>query len=102
MTQYIMEMKNISKQFFGTTVVENVNFELRHGEIHALVGENGAGKSTLIKILCGVYQKDSGQIFLNGMPAKINCSRDAQNLGISAVYQEINLIPHLTVAENIY
>lgn len=102
MTQYFMEMKNISKRFFGTVALENVNFKLRHGDIHALVGENGAGKSTLVKILCGVYQKDSGQIFFNGMPVEINCSRDAQNLGVGAVFQEINLVPRLTVAENIF
>lgn len=102
MTQYFMEMKNISKRFIKNIALENVNFNLRAGEIHALVGENGAGKSTLIKILCGVYQKDSGQIFFNGELVNINSSRDAQNLGVSVVYQDINLVPRLTVAENIY
>ena len=102
MIQSFIEMKNISKRFINTIALENVQFDLRPCEIHALVGENGAGKTTLIKILCGVYQKDSGQIFFNGMSVEINCSRDAQNLGVGTVYQEINLVPRLTVAENIY
>ena len=102
MIQSFIEMKNISKRFINTIALENVQFDLRPCEIHALVGENGAGKTTLIKILCGVYQKGSGQIFFNGMSVEINCSRDAQNLGVGTVYQEINLVPRLTVAENIY
>jgi len=102
MTQPFMEMKNIFKRFVNTIALENTNFNLRPCEIHALVGENGAGKTTLIKILYGIHKKDSGQIFFNGMPVEINCSRDAQNLGVGAVFQEINLVPRLTVAENIY
>jgi len=102
MTQSFVEMNNISKRFINVIALDNVHFDLRPHEIHAIVGENGAGKTTLVKILCGVCQKDSGQIIFNKMPVKINCSRDAQNLGVSSVFQEINLVPCLTVAENIY
>jgi monosaccharide-transporting ATPase len=83
-----------------------VDFTLRKGEIHALMGENGAGKSTLIKVLTGVYPKDSGQIFLNlnsGLKEiNVRSPYEAQNLGISTVYQEITLCPNLTVAENMF
>ena len=74
---------------------------MRPGEIHALMGENGAGKSTLIKILTGVYQKDEGTILLDGRQVEIKSTIDAQNMGISTVYQELNMIPHLSVGENI-
>ncbi|MDL2218227.1 sugar ABC transporter ATP-binding protein [Christensenellaceae bacterium OttesenSCG-928-M15] len=100
----ILSMRNICKAFPGVRALHNVDFTLRKGEIHALMGENGAGKSTLIKVLTGVYQKDSGQINLAGMDkeAMIKSPQDAQNLGISTVYQEISLCPNLTVAENIF
>ena len=99
----ILEMRNIVKTFPGVRALQNVDFTLRSGEIHALMGENGAGKSTLIKVLTGVYSKDAGVINLDGKPdVKIHSPQDAQNLGISTVYQEITLCPNLTVAENMY
>lgn len=100
----VLEMRGIYKSFPGVCALQNVDFTLEEGEIHALMGENGAGKSTLIKVLTGVYEKDEGQIFLKGLnkPAVIHSPQDAQNLGISTVYQEITLCPNLTVAENMY
>lgn len=100
----VLEMKNIYKSFPGVRALQNVDFTLCEGEIHALMGENGAGKSTLIKVLTGVYQKDEGQIFLKGheKAVAIRSPQDAQNLGISTVYQEITLCPNLSVAENMY
>ena len=97
-------MRNISKSFPGVRALQNVDFTLCEGEIHALMGENGAGKSTLIKVLTGVYSKDEGDIFIKGLDkaAVIHSPQDAQNLGISTVYQEITLCPNLTVAENMY
>lgn len=100
----VLEMKNIYKSFPGVKALQAVDFTLCEGEIHALMGENGAGKSTLIKVLTGVYEKDGGDIFLKeheGAVA-IRSPQDAQNLGISTVYQEITLCPNLSVAENMY
>jgi len=99
-----LSMRNISKAFPGVQALNNVDFTLRKGEIHALMGENGAGKSTLIKVLTGVYSRDAGQINLAGVdkPLVIRSPRDAQSLGISTVYQEISLCPNLTVAENMF
>ena len=100
----VLEMRNIHKSFPGVRALQGVDFTLCKGEIHALMGENGAGKSTLIKVLTGVYEKDEGEIFLQGMEkaAVIKSPQDAQKLGISTVYQEITLCPNLTVAENMY
>ncbi len=98
----ILEMKNIYKSFPGVRALSDVDFYLCPGEIHALMGENGAGKSTLIKVLTGVYSKDEGEIILGGKSVTIRSPQDAQNLGISTVYQEITLCPNLTVAENMY
>ena len=100
----VLEMKNIHKSFPGVRAVQAVDFTLCEGEIHALMGENGAGKSTLIKVLTGVYSKDSGDIFLKGhdKAVAIHSPQDAQNLGISTVYQEITLCPNLSVAENMF
>lgn len=100
----VLEMRGISKYFPGVRALQGVDFTLREGEIHALMGENGAGKSTLIKVLTGVYAKDEGQIFLKGKegPVSIKSPQDAQNVGISTVYQEITLCPNLTVAENMF
>ncbi|MCQ2519919.1 MAG: sugar ABC transporter ATP-binding protein [Lachnospiraceae bacterium] len=97
-------MKGIYKEFPGVKALQNVDFFLNKGEIHALMGENGAGKSTLIKVLTGVYAKDKGDIFLAGheKAVAIHSPQDAQKLGISTVYQEITLCPNLTVAENMY
>ena len=100
----VLEMRNIHKSFPGVRALQGVDFTICEGEIHALMGENGAGKSTLIKVLTGVYEKDEGEIYLKGLnkPAVIKSPQDAQNLGISTVYQEITLCPNLTVAENMY
>ncbi len=100
--KYILEAKNISKQFPGVLALDNVSFQLKPGEIHALVGENGAGKSTLIKIFCGVYSKDSGEIYVNGESIRIPDVPNARRHGITFVPQEIELMNGLNVAENIY
>ena len=96
-----LEMRGISKQFPGVHALDGVDFDLRAGEVHAIVGENGAGKSTLMKILGGVYQPDAGAITLLGKPVTIQNPRHAQTLGIGIVHQELNLFPVLTVAENV-
>ena len=100
----VLTMRGICKRFPGTKALDQVDFTLRRGEIHALMGENGAGKSTLIKVLTGVYEKDAGSIHLDGIEgeARIHSPQDAQNIGISTVYQEITLCPNLTVAENMF
>jgi monosaccharide-transporting ATPase len=98
----LLEMRGITKLFPGVRALDHVDFTLRRGEIHALLGENGAGKSTLIKILTGVYRRDGGTVRLAGRPITPRSPLHAQSLGISTVYQEVNLIPHLSVAENIF
>ncbi len=100
----VLEMRGICKYFPGVRALQNVDFTLREGEIHALMGENGAGKSTLIKVLTGVYPKDGGKVCIKGVEgaAVIRSPQDAQNAGISTVYQEITLCPNLSVAENIF
>jgi simple sugar transport system ATP-binding protein len=98
---YVLTMRGISKSFPGVQALQDVNFTLRAGEIHALVGENGAGKSTLIKVLTGVERMDQGTITLSGQEIQARSPQHAHQLGISTVYQEINLCPNLTVAENI-
>ena len=100
----VLEMRNIHKSFPGVRALQAVDFTLRKGEVHALMGENGAGKSTLIKVLTGVYTKDKGEIHLEGTEGAvaIHSPQDAQNLGISTVYQEITLCPNLSVAENMF
>ncbi len=100
----VLEMRGICKYFPGVRALQDVDFTLREGEIHALMGENGAGKSTLIKVLTGVYPKDGGEVHIKGIEgaAVIRSPQDAQNAGISTVYQEITLCPNLTVAENMY
>lgn len=97
----ILKMEGICKSFNSVSVLKNVNFSVNRGEVHALMGENGAGKSTLIKILTGIYPKDAGKIIVSGEEVEI-CSRgDAQRYGIGVIYQELSLIPTLTVAQNI-
>ncbi len=100
----VLSMRKICKAFPGVRALQDVDFTLCKGEIHALMGENGAGKSTLVKVLTGVYPKDSGQIHIAGINKEITVKspQDAQNLGISTVYQEITLCPNLTVAENMF
>jgi ribose transport system ATP-binding protein len=95
-------MRQIRKTFPGVVALDNVDFELRRGEVHILLGENGAGKSTLMKILSGAYQKSAGQIIFDGAEIDIRNPKHAQTLGISTVYQEFNLIPHLPIGENIF
>lgn len=103
---FVLELRGIYKSFPGVKALQNVDFKLRKGEIHALMGENGAGKSTLIKVLTGVYSKDAGDIFIEkgGTAEKVvfHSPQEAQRAGISTVYQEISLCPNLSVAENIY
>ena len=100
----LLELRGIYKSFPGVKALQNVDFTLREGEIHALMGENGAGKSTLIKVLTGVYVKDEGDIFIKGHDGavQIRSPQEAQRVGISTVYQEITLCPNLSVAENIF
>lgn len=100
--EYRVELLNITKRFGGVTALNDVTFRVKPGEIHALVGENGAGKSTLMKILSGAYQKDEGQIKIDGKPVKISTPKEGKALGIATIYQEFMLAPHLTVAENIF
>jgi ribose transport system ATP-binding protein len=97
----ILEIKGLSKFFPGVKALESVDFSVREGEIHALVGENGAGKSTLIKILSGAYPKDSGEVIFEGHSISTQNPHHAQQIGISTIYQEFNLAPHLSVTENI-
>jgi rhamnose transport system ATP-binding protein len=102
MTQPILQVTNIQKQFPGVHALKGVDFEVMPGEVHALLGENGAGKSTLIKIIAGVYTPDSGEMLLDGRPVSFTNPRDAQNAGVATMYQELSLYPELTVAENIF
>ena len=98
----VLKMEGISKSFSGVVALENVKFELLRGEVHALMGENGAGKSTLMKILAGIIQKDRGDIWLNGKPVDIKSPREALDIGISMIHQELNPVPAMTVSENIF
>ena len=98
---FILTMKAISKTFPGVNALENVDFSLKRGEIHALIGENGAGKSTLIKVLTGVEHPDTGSIELDGKLVEVKSPQHAQEIGISTVYQEVNLCTNISVAENI-
>ncbi|WNC13259.1 sugar ABC transporter ATP-binding protein [Brevibacillus brevis] len=100
--QPILQMKAIHKQFPGVKALSGVDFRLFPGEVHALMGENGAGKSTLIKVLTGVYSIEEGSVELAGRPIEVHSPQEAQEVGISTVYQEVNLCPNLSVAENIY
>ena len=103
MAAELVRADNINKAFSGVPALRNVSFELRPGEVHALLGENGAGKSTLMKIISGVYTRDSGEIFINGKKIIRDLTpHSAQALGIGIIHQELNLCPHLTVAENIF
>jgi rhamnose transport system ATP-binding protein len=102
MSEYILELKNISKSFSGVEVLHEVSFALRPGEVHALLGENGAGKSTLVKIITGVHQPDKGEIFLKGEHVHFSDARESRQAGIAAIYQELSLFPDLDVAENIF
>ncbi len=100
--EIILEVENVSKSFPGVKALDSVSFNLRKGEVHALVGENGAGKSTLMKILSGVYQPDEGVIRYKGKPVSFSDVTQSREAGIAIIYQELNLIPHLSVAANIF
>lgn len=98
----LLEMKGISKAFNGVPALNNVRFDLERGEVHALLGENGAGKSTLIKILGGIYAKDSGEILIDGKKVEIHSVKDAEECGISIIHQELMMFPQMSVFENIF
>src|SRR5271154_5628352 len=95
--EHILELRAISKDFPGVRAVNKVDFDLRRGEVHAIVGENGAGKSTLMNILGGVLHPDSGDIFLEGRPVRFLDAADAGRKGIAVVFQELSLVPSLSV-----
>lgn len=98
----LLEVVNLSKHFPGVQALQGINLDVRRGEVHVLLGENGAGKSTLVKILTGAQQRDAGQILWQGESVEITDPHHAQELGISVIYQEFNLVPYMTVAENIF
>ena len=102
MSETFLQMKHITKRFPGVLALNDVQFSLRRGEVHALLGENGAGKSTLMKILSGVYQPDEGEIIFEDKPVSFSDPLSAQNVGITIIHQEFNLFPELTVEENIF
>lgn len=101
-TTAYLRVENVSKQFPGTLALDEIDFDLNRGEVHAVVGENGAGKSTLMKILSGAYTKTSGSIFIDGDEVEINDVDDSQKFGINMIYQELTNLPKLSVAENIF
>src|SRR3982074_3705267 len=98
----LLEMRGISKSFFGVPVLAQVDLDCRAGEVHAIVGENGAGKSTLMKILAGAYQPDSGEIKIDNTVVHFGHPGEAKELGVSLIYQEFSLLPERTVAQNIF
>ncbi|MDW4902997.1 ATP-binding cassette domain-containing protein [Streptomyces sp. CB04723] len=98
----VLEARSVSKRFPGVVALDDVSFALRAGEVHALVGENGAGKSTLIKVLTGVYRSDEGEVRVSGEPVRFSRPFEAQQAGISTIYQEVNLVPLMSVARNIF
>jgi ribose transport system ATP-binding protein len=98
----LIEMRNITKTFPGVTALDQVDFQCNAGEVHAVVGENGAGKSTLMKLLAGVYQPDEGKIVIDGESVRFTNPHDAQNKGVSIIYQELNLLPDMSVADNVF
>ena len=102
MSETILEVRNICKEFPGVKALQNVSFNLKKGEVHILLGENGAGKSTLMKVLTGVYHPNAGEIYLHGKQVSFQTTKDAQLARIAIIFQEFNLVPNLTVAQNIY
>jgi ribose transport system ATP-binding protein len=101
-SDYLLEMIHITKDFPGVRALDGASLQVKAGEVHIILGENGAGKSTLMKILSGAYPLEKGEIRINGEPVKIRNPKDAEKLGISTIYQEFNLVPSLTVAQNIF
>ena len=102
MTDTLLQLRQINKHFPGVHALKDAQFDVRPGEVHALIGENGAGKSTMIKIVSGVYQPDTGEILLDGQPVEFSNPREAHLAGIATIYQELGLYPELSVAENIF
>ena len=102
MGEVILTMKGIDKSFPGVHALDHVDLEVRRGEVHALMGENGAGKSTLMKVLTGIYSKDAGTITYEGREVEFHSPKEAQEAGIVIVHQELNMMNHLTVAQNIF
>ncbi len=102
MNKVILEMKGIDKRFAGVQALKGANLELREGEVHALMGENGAGKSTLMKVLCGIHKRNAGEVVLFGENVDFSNIKESQDAGISIIHQELNMMNHLTVAQNIY
>lgn len=102
MDEYLVKMESISKHFGGVKALDKVNFKVRYNEVVGLVGDNGAGKSTLIKILAGVYSYDEGEIYFNGEKIKIDNPRDAKELGIETVYQDLALAPNISAFQNVF
>ncbi|HJY24512.1 MAG TPA: ATP-binding cassette domain-containing protein, partial [Actinomycetes bacterium] len=100
--QVVLEARHVSKRFLGVLALDDVSLELHAGEVHALVGENGAGKSTLIRVVTGVYRHDDGEVRFLGEPVVYGSPREAQEAGISTIYQEINLVPQVSVARNLF
>ena len=98
----LCELAAVTKQFGGTVACRAIDFEVRPGEVHALLGENGAGKSTLMKILHGVYHPDGGEVRIGGEPVSLQSPRDAERRGIAMIPQELDLFPYLSIAENLY
>ncbi|OYP36720.1 D-xylose ABC transporter ATP-binding protein, partial [Lachnotalea glycerini] len=99
---YKMQLENISKSFPGVKALDDVNITLRAGTVHAIVGENGAGKSTLMKIINGLYKRDTGRILLDGKEVSFSGPMESSEAGIAMIYQELNYFPELTIAENIF
>ena len=102
MGEVILTMKGIDKSFPGVHALDHVDLEVCRGEVHALMGENGAGKSTLMKVLTGIYSKDAGTITYEGKEVEFHNPREAQEAGVVIVHQELNMMNHLTVAQNIF
>lgn len=102
MGEVILTMKGIDKSFPGVHCLDHVDFEVKRGEVHALMGENGAGKSTLMKVLTGIYKMDSGSITYEGKEVEFRSTREAQEAGVIIVHQELNMVGDLTVAQNIF
>ena len=102
MSEYVLEMENINKSFFGVQVLYDASLSVKPGEVHALLGENGAGKSTLIKILSSAYRRETGSIKINGEEVHVTTPKAAMDAGISVIFQEFNLNPHAPIYENIF
>ncbi len=97
----LLDMSGVDKHFAGIPALSGANFQVRRGEVHALIGQNGAGKSTLIKVLTGYHKKDAGQVIFEGHSFEVSSPQQAQRSGISTIYQEINLVPYRSITENI-